>query len=128
MVVHVYIQLTQSFKVDSLTNNCRGSIGVCVYIYIPRLKMGCDETLCNVAFLPFTSHPPTSQVSTSHERSLQKARQTVTGYCREVEALLSLLSLCLRTVHEAEMVARQFTRSDRKDSENTLLLWSLKFR
>ncbi|CAI8036986.1 hypothetical protein GBAR_LOCUS20706 [Geodia barretti] len=53
----------------------------------------------------------TSAVSTSHERSLRKARQTVSDYCREVESLLSLLSLCLRTVHEAEMATRQFTRS-----------------
>lgn len=52
-----------------------------------------------------------SQMSAREERGLWMARQTVADYCSEVQSLLSLLSLCLRTVQEADLITRQFTRS-----------------
>jgi hypothetical protein len=105
----IYIICTGAFMV------CRAVFAVFVSVlavcWVTQLSLPVSLLLMVLLVLLGCARPVvTSAVSTSHERSLQKTRQTVTGYCREVEALLSLLSLCLRTVHEAEMVARQFTR------------------
>ena len=39
------------------------------------------------------------------------ARQTVEGYCSETESLLSLLTHCLKTIQEAEIITRAYNRS-----------------
>lgn len=50
------------------------------------------------------------QLSSRYEKSLECARKAVSGYCTKIESLLTLLSHCLRTIQEVEIVVRQYNR------------------
>ena len=50
------------------------------------------------------------QLSSRRERSLAAGREAVARYCGETESLLSLLTQGIRTVQEAEIISRGYSR------------------
>ena len=68
------------------------------------------------------THTHLIQLSSRYEKSLESARKAVSGYCTKTESLLTLLSHCLRTIQEVEIVVRQYNRyvNLKGGSDNTI--------
>ena len=52
------------------------------------------------------------------------ARQAVEGYCSETESMLSLLTHCLKTIQEAEIITRAYNRSPSTHTHTSLTLYN----